>query len=207
MLTFLKYLLKEDTGTHLVTSFMRMNPPTGDLGHGKVIKQIKKIAQQQNAAHQIVLSHSQDKKKNPLTSEQKLKHVKRMYPDTNFSVASKEKPTIFHHLSNAYDAGHRHVTIVVGGDRLEGFKKMVSDQNGRAGPHGYYKFKSLNFVSAGDRDPDADAEHGGVSATKKRQMVHDNDFESYAADMPKHMSLAHKKEQFNDVRKGLGYND
>lgn len=206
MLTFLKYLLKEEVGSHHVMNFGRFNPPTPN-GHGKLIDAVKRIARDNNASHEIVMSHSQDKKKNPLAPEDKLKHAKRMFPDTNFSLASKEKPTVFHHLADAYNAGHRHVTVVVGGqDRYEQFKKMVNDYNGRAGAHGYYKFKTLNVVNAGDRDPDAEGAEGD-SATKRREHAHNNDFDSFSKGMPKHMSVAHQKELFKDVRKGLGHND
>lgn len=198
MLTFLKYLLNEETGTHHVMSFGNFNPPSAK-SHGKIVDSVKKLARENNASHEIVMSHFQDHT-NPLSSEQKLKHAKRMFPDTNFTLASDDKPEIFHHLSNAYSSGHRHLTVVVGGkEKHKQVNKIINDFNGRAGSHGYYKFKSLNVVNVHDNDPDK--EH------HKKENARNNDFESFSKDMPKHMSLAHKKELFKDVRKGFGHND
>jgi hypothetical protein len=67
-----------------------MNPPT--TGHEVLVKKVKDVAKQVGGSHHVVLSHSQDKEKNPLTSSQKVKHAKRFFSDTNISVASKEQP-------------------------------------------------------------------------------------------------------------------
>ena len=48
-----------------VLSFGRMNPPT--IGHQKLMKKIVEVAQKENASPMLFLSHSQDKKKNPLS--------------------------------------------------------------------------------------------------------------------------------------------
>ena len=60
---------------HHVFAFGRMNPPT--TGHLKLIDKVKEVAKKVGGSHSVVVSHSQDSKKNPLSAEQKLKHLKR----------------------------------------------------------------------------------------------------------------------------------
>ena len=76
---------------HHVMAFGRMNPPT--TGHLKVIDKVKSVAKKYKAGHSVVTSHSQDSKKNPLSAAQKVKHLKRYSPGTNFKASSKEHPT------------------------------------------------------------------------------------------------------------------
>ena len=87
----------ESSQKHHVMTFGRMNPPT--TGHLKLIHKVKEVADKHNADHTVVVSHSQDSKKNPLSGEQKVKHLKRYSPGTNFKASSKEHPSIFHHAA------------------------------------------------------------------------------------------------------------
>ena len=82
-------LLKEaqDKEVHHVMAFGRMNPPT--TGHLKLIDKVKSVAQKVGGKHTVIVSHSQDTKKNPLSGEQKVKHLKRYSPGTNFKASSK----------------------------------------------------------------------------------------------------------------------
>jgi purine-nucleoside phosphorylase len=59
-----KEFIRESKDNHAVLAFGRMNPPT--IGHGKLVDKVKEIAKEHNASHHVVLSHSQDKTKNPL---------------------------------------------------------------------------------------------------------------------------------------------
>ena len=74
----------------LVYAFGRMNPPTA--GHGKLIQKVKQLAQRERADHLIVVSHSQDKHKNPLTPQKKVAHLKRMFPQTKFKASDRVNP-------------------------------------------------------------------------------------------------------------------
>ena len=83
MKSFLDILQEEKSGeVHHVFTFGRMNPPT--TGHLKLIDKVKDVAKKQNATHSVITSHSQDAKKNPLSAGQKVKHLKRYSPGTNF---------------------------------------------------------------------------------------------------------------------------
>ena len=64
---------KEKTHKPVVMAFGRMNPPT--TGHLKLIDKVRAEAEKRGAKHVVVASHSQDSKKNPLTGEQKVRHL------------------------------------------------------------------------------------------------------------------------------------
>ena len=57
-------------------TFGRMNPPTS--GHEKLIHATHKVARKMGTKAHIVLSHSYDKKNNPLPQKHKINYVKIM---------------------------------------------------------------------------------------------------------------------------------
>jgi nicotinamide mononucleotide adenylyltransferase len=86
MIDFLSFL-KEATGNkHGVLAVGRMNPPT--TGHMQVINKVHTLAQKHNAEHKVVVTHSQDANKNPLSASQKVKHLKRYSGETNVVAGS-----------------------------------------------------------------------------------------------------------------------
>jgi nicotinamide mononucleotide adenylyltransferase len=85
---------------HHAMVFGRMNPVTS--GHEAVVKKMHDVAKEHGAGHSLVVSHSQDAKKNPLSAEQKVNHAKNAFPGTNVSSSSKEKPTILHHAAELH---------------------------------------------------------------------------------------------------------
>lgn len=182
---------------HHVFAFGRMNPPT--VGHGALVDKVRDVAATNQAGHSIVLSHSQDPDKNPLSPEQKLKHAKRFFPRANISVATKESPTFIHHLKDLHKRGVTHMTMVAGSDRVEEYKKIIDKYNG---PGKDFNFKSVNVVSAGDRDPDAEGVTG-MSASKMRAHAATDNFRGFKGGVPKHVSPEHAREMFDDVKAGM----
>jgi hypothetical protein len=65
--------LQEQKEKHAVMAFGRLNPIT--VGHEKLVNKVQEIAKHVGGSAHIVVSHSQDPKKNPLTAAQKLKHA------------------------------------------------------------------------------------------------------------------------------------
>jgi hypothetical protein len=175
----------------------RMNPPT--IGHAALVDKVLELAAAKKAGHSIVLSHSQDPEKNPLTPEQKLKHVKRFFPNANVATSDSESPTFIHQLKKLYKQGVTHVTMVAGSDRIEEFKKNLDRYNG---PNGEFNFKKIDVVSAGERDPDAEGV-AGMSASKMRAHAITNKFGEFKKGIPPHVHPEHSREMFNDVRKGM----
>lgn len=200
--SFLQYLRESNKDTRpVVLTYGRMNPgPT--IGHQKVIEKVQDLANKQGAHHEIILSHSQDSNKNPLSIDQKLEHARKFFPQTNFVGSSKQSPTILHHLSRLHDAGHTEATVVVGSDRVPEFTKMLKQYNGVHGKHGYYNFNKLKVVSAGDRDPDAEGAEG-MSSSKMRMAAQAGDFDSFRHGVPSHVSGEDARKLFTDTQTGM----
>ena len=207
MKSFLE-LYEEQEKTHkpVVMAFGRMNPPT--TGHLKLIDKVRELADKHEAHHEVVVSHSQDSKKNPLSGEQKVKHLKRYSPGTNFKSASKDEPTLIHHAARLHAAGHDHLIMVAGSDRVKEYHDLLHKYNGKPDKSGHvpYNFKKIEVKSAGHRDPDAEGAEG-MSGTKMREHAKQNDFSSFRQGIPSHVSDHHAKDLMNDVRKGMGLNE
>jgi hypothetical protein len=202
MLSFLSFIKEAMTEKHGVLAFGRMNPPTA--GHEKLVDKVHKVAKEHNASHQVVLSHSQDKKKNPLSAEDKVKHAKRAFPNTNVLAASKDKPTILHHASDMHKAGIKHLHVVAGSDRHEEMHNLLHKYNGQKAAHGNYNFKSITVHSSGARDPDAEGTTG-ISASKMRAHAESGNKSEFHKGAPSSMSTEHKDELYHDVRKSMGH--
>lgn len=204
MIKFKQFLsfFTEEKEKHAVLAYGRMNPPTS--GHLKVIHKVQEIAKSVGGEHHIVVSHSKDPAKNPLTAEQKLKHLKRYAPDANIKASDKDKPTIFHHAADLHKKGVTHLHVVAGSDRVEEFKKKLNDYNGKPDKSGKvpFHFKKITVHSSGERDPDAEGSEG-MSGTKMREHAKKNDFKSFRKGVPGHVSDTHAKELMHDVQKGM----
>jgi hypothetical protein len=192
--------LEETTEKHAVLAFGRMNPPT--TGHAKLVDKVKEVAKSVKGTHHVVLSHSHDSEKNPLTGEQKLKHAKRFFPDTNITISSKEQPNFLAQASKIYKTGATHLHMIAGSDRTGEYDKILHKYNGVKGTHGYFKFRGIEVHSAGERDPDAEGV-SGMSASKMRAAAAKGNFKEFKKGIPSNVSLEHSKELYNDVRKGM----
>lgn len=195
-----KQYLDETTEKHAVLAFGRMNPPT--TGHAKLVDKVKDVAKEVNGTHHIVLSHSQDAKKNPLSGEEKVKHAKRYFPNTNITTSDKEHPNFLSQASKLHKAGATHIHMVAGSDRTSEYHRLLHQYNGVRGAHGYYKFKGIHVHSAGERDPDAEGVEG-MSASKMREHAGKGNFKEFKKGIPGHVAHEHAKELYHDVRKGM----
>ena len=75
MQPFIDFLTEEAEAKHAVLAYGRMNPPT--TGHLKVVNKVQEVAKKHGGEHHMIVSHSNDPQKNPLTGEQKVKHLQR----------------------------------------------------------------------------------------------------------------------------------
>ena len=134
MKSFLE-IIEEEAGKekHAVMAFGRMNPPT--TGHLKLIDKVREVAAKHKAPHTVVVSHSQDAKKNPLSGEQKVKHLKRYSPGTHFETSSKEHPTIMHHAAKLHAQGVTHLHVIAGSDRVKEMHALLHKYNGVKAGH------------------------------------------------------------------------
>jgi hypothetical protein len=187
-------------------TFGRMNPPT--TGHLKLIDKVREVAHKQGAGHSVVVSHSQDAKKNPLSGEQKVKHLKKYSPGTHFEKSSKESPTLFHHAEKLHKQGVTHLHVVAGSDRVKEYKDKLNHYNGKPNKEGHvpFHFKKITVHSAGHRDPDAEGSEG-MSGTKMREHAKSGNFKEFRKGVPEHVSDKHAKELMHDTRKGMGLHE
>ena len=195
--------LREQKEKHAVLAFGRMNPITS--GHEKLVNKVKDIADKVGGSHHIVLSHSQDSKKNPLSAAQKVKHAKRAFPGTNFTASSKEAPTFFDHAEALHKKGVTHLHMVGGSDRVGEYHKLLHKYNGTH-EGARFNFKSIKVHSAGERDPDAEGTTG-ISASKMREHAGKGNFKEFKKGAPTSMSHEHVKHMYNDVRKGMNLHE
>jgi hypothetical protein len=92
--------------------------------------------------------------------------------------------------------------MVVGSDRVRDFSALLNRYNDSKSKHGYYKFDSIEVVSAGERDPDAEGADG-MSASKMRQAVKDSDYDVFKMGLPSGTSDSISKNLYNAVAKGM----
>lgn len=195
----LKDIIQEGSEKHAVMAFGRMNPPT--TGHEALVKKMHDVAKEHNASHVLVASHSQDAKKNPLSGEDKVKHLKRFFPKTNIELSNKEHPTFLQHAAKLHKAGATHLHMIAGSDRVKEFHDKLHQYNG-TGEGKLFNFKSITVHSSGERDPDAEGT-SGMSASKMREHAKSNDYASFKKGVPAHVPEKHAKELFHDTRKGM----
>jgi hypothetical protein len=202
MKTFKKFT--EERIKEIIVTFGRFNPPT--IGHEENIESIADMAK--GKTFKIYASQSEDPKKNPLSYEEKIKFMRKMFPKYGRNIIlDKNIKNIFNVASDAYDEGYTRLTVAVGSDRVNEFKALLQKYDGVKGNHGYYKFPDgINVVSTGTRDPDIDDRTGEatfkVSASKMRSAAAENDLKTFSAGVPK--TFGDVKELFNAVRKGMG---
>jgi hypothetical protein len=180
-------------------TYGRFNPPT--VGHMKLAAKMKSVAGDNDV--QIYTSHTTDKTKNPLTNAQIRKFMNPMLP-RGINVSSSDSRTVFDVVTNIYDQGYEDIQMVVGSDRINEFDKLINKYNGIKARHGYYKFKSIKVVSAGERDPDSEGVDG-MSASKMRQLVHMGDKETFIKSLPNGYKLG--KQLYKAVQKGMGISE
>ena len=188
--------LVEARGDAITFTFGRFNPPT--IGHEKLIDATKKAATRE---YRVYASKSQDPKKNPLDYEQKVQWMKRMFPKHKSKIVSGGNyRNALDVAVKLFDEGFLHLTMVVGSDRVQEFKKLLDRYNGVESKHGLYDFKTIKVKSAGERDPDAEG-IAGMSASKMRKAAMDNDFKSFEQGLP--LNFRDGERLFSDIKKKM----
>ena len=196
--------LMESETKSVAMLFGRMNPPT--KGHEENINGLKDLAAKHNADHMVIASGSHDPKKNPLSPEDKEKHLKNAFPGTNIKVATKAQPTIMHHAAEMHKQGYTHLHVVAGADRVNEYKKLLNQYNGKPDKKGNipYNFKKITVHSTGERK-------AGVSGTDMRNHVKSNNYGEFKKNLPSNLQKPenekHARGLFNDVRKGMNIHE
>jgi len=196
--SFKSFLVEEEKTVYF--TWGRMNPPT--IGHEKLLDVLSRKAG--NNPYFIYLTQSVDNKKNPVDYKQKVKIARKMFPRHARKIMIDNKiKSIFDLLVKLHNSGYKNISMVVGSDRVNEFDILLKKYNGKKGRHGLYNFRSINVISAGDRDPDAEGA-SGMSASKMRDAAKAGEFAKFGQGLPKNYSNADAKQLFNAVRKGMG---
>ena len=178
----------------ITVAFGRFNPPT--IGHEKLLQAAKKVAA--GGDLKIYPSRTQDNKKNPLDPDMKVSYMRKMFPDFEEQIINDaEMRSIFDVLITAGEFGYTNVNIVVGADRQAEFENLAQKYNGEL-----YDFDQIRVVSAGVRDADAEGVEG-MSASKLRKAVVDDDQKGFKRGLPKGLNDGDVAALFNAVRQGM----
>ena len=178
----------------LTLAFGRFNPPTA--GHEKLIQAAEKAAA--GGDLKIYPSRTQDNKKNPIDPDMKISYMRKMFPDYKDNIINDPKMrSIFDVLVAASEEGYKSVNIIVGSDRLGEFESLAMKYNGDI-----YNFDEIKTISAGPRDDEAEGV-GGVSSSKQRKAVMDDDFKAFKRGLPKTVKDGDAKALFDAVRTGM----
>ena len=184
----------------IVFAFGRFNPPT--TGHEKLINKVKSVAG--NVPYRIYPSFTTNPKKDPLPHALKVAYMRKMFPKHRKNIiADKNARTAIMVAEMLYKEGFKNLVMVAGSDRVKEFSDLLNRYNDAPDKSGkqLFKFDSVQVVSAGERDPDAEGVEG-MSASKMRAAAADGDKDSFLTGLPKGFKDGEKL--YRDVRKYMG---
>lgn len=183
--------INEAKSTTAVLTFGRFNPMT--TGHEKLVNKIAAEAKTRKATPLVFASHTTDKKKNPLSYESKVRYLQKAFGSM---VQNSDARTIIE-VAKELDGKFSDLVIVVGSDRIQEFQKLLTAYNGKE-----YNYKTIEVISAGERDPDAD-DVSGMSASKLRSLVAAGDFDTFQKGLPTKLKSS-GQEVYDELRKNMG---
>ena len=184
----------EGSTSTLTVVFGRFNPPT--VGHEKLLKSADRMAEGDD--FKVYPSRTQDPKKNPLDADMKVSYMKKMFSDYEENIVNDPNMrSIFDVLVAANEDGYDNINIVVGADRQAEFENLAQKYNGEL-----YEFNLIRVISAGARDSEAEGVEG-MSASKMRKAVVEDDFASFRRGTPKTLDDGDTQALFNAVRSGM----
>lgn len=171
----------------IVLAFGRCNPPTG--GHYAMIENLEQLARDLGVRAEMFIvdgeTTGQDRQKNPLTPEQRVKILREWFPNVRFDICS-----------SAYDVmevlevqNKKPLVLIAGSDRAKKYRRLLD-------------FAGFTTTAIQELDRDS-GNANGISATKVRQAVRDGNFELFLEMMPSNVGTQSKKDLYDLVRKAL----
>lgn len=150
----------------------RFNPPHKE--HENMVNAVIALAKKTNSDARIFVSRTVDKKKNPLTAQEKIKYLRKMYPEYRnlFAAPPISNPTpigALKSLSGKYQTVH----IVLGDDRVQEMKALVDRYNGKE-----YNFDKIIVHSRHDIINTRVGDLDGVHASDIRNWAINGDFKN-----------------------------
>lgn len=150
----------------------RFNPP--HRGHKFMIDELVKLGRKLNAVpFVLIIDSGKYGEKNPLTGEVREEFLKKKYPTVQFIVAKNPYDAV-EYLAVHGDTKYVPVGGVTGSDRAQSYKMMVTRMFGQEVGD---KYEAVILA----RDPDAEGDVSGISATKVRQAAAEGNIERLRA--------------------------
>lgn len=149
----------------------RFNPPHKD--HVNLIDACIKYAQKVGGRPIVYVSMTQNSKKDPLTADEKIFYLEKMYPGKKglFKKPPRINPSmigVMKELNGLFDE----VVVILGDDRQDA-GMMLQKYNGKE-----YQFDKINSISRHDITNTRTTEGDGVHASDIRRWSKEDDFES-----------------------------
>ena len=115
--------MSEQKSNTAVMTFGRFSPPT--IGHEKLVNKVQDEAKKRRADALVYASHTQDKKKNPLSYQDKISFLKTAFGSVIKNSNAKTIIDIAKELAEKYD----NLVLIVGQDRVSDFDKLLNSTN------------------------------------------------------------------------------
>jgi nicotinic acid mononucleotide adenylyltransferase len=188
----LKTLLAMNENKTVVLSWGRFNPPT--IGHEVVFKFGSDLAKQNKADFFIVPTKTVDKEKNPLTLQEKITYLNKIFPEyTNNLINSSQINTIIEAAKYFSNKGYKNLKLVVGSDRKEQFE-ILNKYNNKD-----YTFNSIEIVSAGERLDEGEGV-ASMSASKMREAAVEGNIDAFMKGVAGRLELEEGVKLMNLIR-------
>ena len=192
----------------IVFTFGRFNPPT--TGHLKLIEAVAKEAG--SGDYVIVPTRSFKADKNPLKIDIKLAWMKEMFPKHAKNIITSKDLNVIIKVMQSFqglvsEGKYTDVCMVVGSDRVEEFTTLLNkynrDKNDPDKSPVEYGFRTIEVKSAGERDPDNDDDVSGMSASKMREYVKNQQTTKFMDAVDTLLNSDDALALFMDVKKGM----
>lgn len=175
----------------IALTYGRFIPPT--IAHAKVFNELYDYSNWHKCDSSIFVSHSHDKKKNPLSIDRKLYYLNSFFPHLNFIPTTKESPTIFNVLTKL-NKSYSDIVLFVGSDRYDAFEQDLNYYN-----NNLYYFNSIKLITIGDiRDDNSSDIIKSCSGTLVRNLAKLKDQSSFNQYLPYANNDLHN-ELFNEL--------
>lgn len=191
--------LNEAKRRGIVVTFGRFQPPTS--GHELVMNKVLEVANRLGFEHRIYTSTSQGNAKNPLRYREKVGFLRAMFTKNNI-VDDSRIINPFFMMKQLSDQGYKDVVLIVGSDRVKDLRSQISKYINHKDKDKSFEFDKFRVISSGKRDPDAEGT-SGMSGTKMRQAVADDDFPLFMSGLPRKTTNRLGQRLFNALRKAL----
>tara|TARA_B100000927_G_scaffold273741_1_gene252441 strand:- start:1816 stop:2703 length:888 start_codon:yes stop_codon:yes gene_type:complete len=167
----------------------RLNPATS--GHELLVDAIKNAP---GDSFLFLTDRAPKLPTDPLTSQEKLDWARKSFNGISIGLAK----TVLTAADRLYKMGYKEVTFLEGEPKL---LKILQQYNGVEKEMHNYNFTKINYVQL-KRDPEA-GDATGMSASKLRQTVLDNNIDSFKRGVTK-QALPHADEMFKKLQGIMG---